>query len=601
MIQLAIDHYSAGRFAQAEGVLRRVVAKNPRDAEALGLLGVMLSHQGQLPQALYFYERAIALAPDQPSVRVNYANTLWRLKRTDECIAEFQKAIELRETAHEAHIGLAAALSTRCDYEGAIRHARRSVEIAPTETAARLNLASTLGSAGLVAESNAVAAEGLQIDPSNENLIANRLMGLHYDPAMTPEMIAAEHRRLGERLAGLVHEERFTLRTTPDPERRLRVGYLSPDIRAHVVAVFLESLLRAHDRKNFEIIGVHVGVPDKVTERLLPMFDGFLQVHATTDRELLALLRKERIDILVDLAGHTEGSRSPMLTARAAPVQATYMGYPNTTGLPNVDYRIVDALTDPPGTGPASADALCTEKLVRLDRCFLCYTPPTDAPAVRGVPSATSGHVTFASFNAAPKINAELLGLWAEILRRVPGSRMIIKNRPLSSPMLAERIRAVFRAAGIAEDRIELIAWTATSAEHLATYGRVDIALDSLPYQGTTTTCEALYMGVPVVTMAGAAHVTRVGVSLLSAVGEPSLIAASREQYVDVAVALANDAARLRELRAGLRERVLKSPLCDETGLSRAIESAYRTMWRDFCTSHAAGATPVAGAVGSTR
>jgi predicted O-linked N-acetylglucosamine transferase (SPINDLY family) len=285
------------------------------------------------------------------------------------------------------------------------------------------------------------------------------------------------------------------------------------------------------------------------------------------------MIAADNIDVLVDLAGHTAGHRLGIFAHRPAPVQVSYLGYPATTGLSRIQYRLTDALADPPGT----TEAQHTERLVRLPASFLCYAPPAgeQAPPVNEPPSLASGQVTFGSFNDASKVSDRVLALWARVLTAVPGSRLVLKNKGLADQSVRQRIRDLMRAHGVEGDRLELLAFKPDLTTHLACYQAVDIGLDTFPYNGTTTTCEALWMGVPVITLAGEAHVGRVGTSLLSGVGLGQLCADSEEAYLATVTALAGDAGRLRELRAGMRERLRRSPLLDAAAFTRALEQTF--------------------------
>ncbi|MFN0012549.1 MAG: tetratricopeptide repeat protein [Phycisphaerales bacterium] len=590
MIQTAIDHLLGHRPQQAEAVLRRLVARNPRDAEALGFLGLALCHQARFEQAEFSMKRALALAPNQPSLHINYANLLWSLRRLDDSVAHYHTALGLRPDSVEAHIGLAAVLAAQCEYDGAIEHARRGVALGAADSGARLNLASALSGAGFIAESLRTAEESLAANPNHQDQIPNYLMTLNYDHRLSPQEVFERHRTIAPRIATCRSAPAFFFRGTLNPNRKLRVAYFSPDIRGHVVAIFLEGLLRGHDRDRFHLMGFHTGLADARTVELATLFDAFNQMESLDPVDITAAIRAQDPDILVELAGHSDGGRLFPLAARCAPVQVEYCGYPNTTGVPNVDYRLVDEWTDP----APDADALSTETLVRLPRCFLCYRPPADLPGVGEAAFVRNGHITFGSFNAAPKVNEHVLSLWAKIMQRVPGSHLVLKNRPLTSATVRERVLSVLEAGGVGRERVELVSWTAGPADHLATYNRVDIALDTLPYNGTTTTCEALLMGVPVVAMAGNSHVSRVGVSLLTAVGCPELIATDTRGYMDLAVTLAGQPERLRAYRATLRSQMLASPLCDAGSLAAAVEDRYRWMWARACD----GAGPPARAEG---
>jgi len=328
-----------------------------------------------------------------------------------------------------------------------------------------------------------------------------------------------------------------------------------------------------------------VARPDATTERLRGLSDGWVDVRGLDDTALAARIRDDGIDILVDLGGHTGGNRLLVFAREPAPVQVSYLGYPATTGLEAIGYRLTDARADPPGV----ADDFHGEALIRLNRCFLCYGTPDDAPEV--APRPADGPITFGSFNHLPKVTPEVVATWCRILDRVAGARLILKAKGLASAVTRDRVRALFADHGIAPERVETIAWLPAPGDHLALYGRVDIALDSFPYNGTTTTCEALWMGVPVVTLAGDRHAGRVGASLLATVGRDDLITATRDDYVARAVALAADADGRAAARRDLRERVRRSPLGDAAGLATEIEAAYRAMWRRWCNATAVAAT----------
>jgi predicted O-linked N-acetylglucosamine transferase (SPINDLY family) len=356
--------------------------------------------------------------------------------------------------------------------------------------------------------------------------------------------------------------------------RPLRVGIMSPDFRQHSVAFFTEPLLRHIDRTRFELRAYSsTAEPDATTARLKPLFSAWIDAAAMGDALLAKRIRDDRVDVLIDLAGLTHGGRPGVLAVRPAPLSITYCGYPNSTGLTRVDARVVDSITDPPGS-----DASATESLLRIDPCFLCYQGDPAVPIFDTLASDRAGHVTFASFNVLSKINDATLRLWAAVLRATPNARLLIKSRGLDNASTRERFTSLLAQHGIA-DRTELLPQTKTLAEHLATYGRVDVALDTFPYHGTTTTCEALWMGVPVVTLTGQTHASRVGASLLHAVGLDDLVCASESGFAGTAAALAAHIVRRLDLRRSLRPRMLASPLCDAPGFAarfwNAVQAAY--------------------------
>jgi predicted O-linked N-acetylglucosamine transferase (SPINDLY family) len=355
---------------------------------------------------------------------------------------------------------------------------------------------------------------------------------------------------------------------------------MSPDFRQHSVSFFLEPLLAAHDPAAVQVFCyADVAQPDAVTQRLMSYVHHWRDVAGCRDDDLCRVLAADRIDILVDLAGHTKGNRLAVFAQRSAPVQVTAIGYPATTGLAAMDYRLCDAVTDP----PPEADAWSVETLVRLDAGLHCYRPPANAPAVGPLPAQAAGYITFGAFNKLAKISRDTVALWAEVLKAVPTSRLLVKTKPLAEAETRARLERAFADAGIAPARLELRGWEAQDRAHLDLYNHVDIALDTTPYNGTTTTCEALWMGVPVLTLAGRGHAARVGASLLSQVGLTDWIADNADAFVARARTATADTSALASLRKDLRATVAASPLCDGAVYARAVEGAYRAMWRKAC------------------
>ncbi len=366
-------------------------------------------------------------------------------------------------------------------------------------------------------------------------------------------------------------------RETP---RRLKVGYVSPDLCQHSVAYFVEPLLRAHNRQAVEVYCyADVTRPDPVTARLKGYADHWLTTVGQLDGDLAERIRVDGIDILVDLAGYTSGNRLGVFARKPAPIQVTWLGYPNTTGLDTIDYRIVDAVTDPIG----EADAWASETLLRLEGGFLCYSPMGDWPPPTFPPCLASDRITFGSFNNPAKLSDSTLDMWAKLLDRLPRAGLLLKGKPFGD----ETTRALFQSRlaerGVDLARVELAPWQSIEVMHLELYGRVAVALDSFPYNGATTTCEALWMGVPVVTLLGNRHAGRVGASLLTQIGLTDWIARSAEEYLDIATMLAEDPAKLKDLRQALRPRLLRSPLCDAHAFACKLEAAYRNMWKRWC------------------
>jgi protein O-GlcNAc transferase len=574
LVNLGNALYNLGRLDEAAAAHESALTANPRHADAQVGLGLVRAAQGRFAAAIEHYHEALRLNPRLRPALVALGRTLKTLGQHDAAAAAFRQAIALQHDDGAAWNGLGITLLAEGAVSEAIGCFERVPRGSPQALAALTNLARALAMQGRYEEAIAGLREAIRRDPQPEVAWTSLLFALSYAPGIEPAEVFAEHVAWGRTRARTTAPLRHDI--PAESGRPLRVGYVSPDFREHSVRYFIEPILAHHDPAAVEVFCyANVALPDAVTARIQQTCRHWRNIYGMHDAPAAEMIRRDGIDILVDLAGYTADSRLLLFTYRPAPVQVSYLGYPNTTGLPQIDYRITDELADPPGQ-----EAFHTEALVRLPHGFLCYQPPADAPAVAPPPVLRTGHVTFGSFNAPHKVNQTVLDLWAEILRATPGSRLVLKNKAMRDAPTRERYLARLAAGGISADRIELIGWVDASADHLALYHRLDIALDTFPYCGTTTTCEALWMGVPVVTLVGQRHIERVGLSLLVRAGLPEFAAADRDAYVRLAVALARDADRLARLRSGLRERLRRSPLCDAEGFTRSLEAAYRKMWQ---------------------
>jgi len=419
------------------------------------------------------------------------------------------------------------------------------------------------------------------IQPDYADAYSNLLYGLSYPADVDEAEIYREHHEWARRFETPVRPDR-TPSPAPVGRRRLRVGYVSGDFRRHSVAYFFEPLLMHHDREAFEVFCYsNVRDPDQVTGRIRAQSEHWRPIASLDDDAAAAMIRADGIDILVDLAGHTEHNRLLLFARRPAPLQLSWLGYPNITGLSAIDHRIVDAVTDPPDAAlEPLTDSIPREQLHRLHRCFLCYRPFEDAPEPAPPPMVADGAVTFGSFNNLTKVNAEVVRVWSLALDRIPGSRLLLKTGQLADARTREQVLAEFARHGIDGSRLQLIGRIPDLTAHLDCYSRVDIALDTFPYNGTTTTCEALWMGVPVVTLSGSAHRARVSASLLRHAGLPELCAESEPAFLDLVETLASDVDALAALRQGLRRRLAASPVCDAADFTSAMEQAYSTLWQ---------------------
>jgi predicted O-linked N-acetylglucosamine transferase (SPINDLY family) len=570
----------AGQLNEAIASYRQAIRLAPGSAEPHYNLGHALERSGQAEDAIASYRQAIRLKPDLIQAYNNLGNAWHDLGRLDEAIASFRTAIRLKPDYVETYYNLGNALHDGGGLDEAIACFGKAIGLKPDSAEAHSNLGRALRSAGQLDEAIAAYREAIRFKPDLASAHSNLICALQYHPGCDADAINEELRRWNQ-----VHAQplrKFILPHTNDrnPDRRLRIGYVSADFREHSVSWFLLPLIREHDHGAFEIFCYSdVLHCDAVTDRLRACVDGWQNIVRWTDERVAEKVREDKIDILVDLAGHTAGNRLRVFALKPAPVQVSYLGYSGTTGLPEMDYRLTDSLADPPG----KTESFHTEKLVRLPVCNWCFGEPDEAPPVGPLPAESNGSICFGTFNNFGKASPAIMDLWAAILIAAPLSRLIIKSRGLGEQSIRERIHQNFASRGVPADRLEIRGHEPNVVSHLNTYNRMDIALDTFPYHGTTTTCEALWMGVPVVTLAGSTHISRVGVSLLSSVGLPELIAQSAEEYLSIATGLAKDLPRLAELRRTLRQRMRASPLMDGRRFARDIEAAYRQMWRNWC------------------
>ncbi len=560
-----------GLVEQALACFQQAIALKADFAEAYEGLGSTLRAKGQLTDAIDAYRVAIRLNPHFAQACNNLGVVLKDAGRSAEAIAAYQQALALDPELAEAHNNLGIVLKEQGLLEQAISHLRRALALRPGYAEACNNLGLALEIQGRVEEAVAAYRQALVFDPRLSRAHSNVLFALNYLPKHDPRKIFEEHLCWAKTYAEKLHPigEAANNRTPG----RLRIGYVSPDFRTHPVAYFVEAVLARHDAEQFEVTGYSdVTAPDAVTARLRGLTHRWRDIHGLTDEQVGALVRQDGIDILVDLAGHTERNRLLLFARRPAPVQASWIGYFNTTGLAAMDYFISDATGSPPGQ-----EKLFAEKLIRLPHSRFCYRPPDYAPEVAAPPSMANGRITFGSFNNLAKLNDDVVALWAEILAALPSSRLLLKSLALGDHNTRERYLTLFASHGIQPERISLSGHS-PHAEMLAEYGKIDIALDPFPFTGGLTTCEALWMGVPVVTLAGETLVARQSASLLSNLGKSEWIAESPQRYIEIALSLADAPAKLLELRRSLRTRMAASPVCDADAFTRGLEAAYRQM-----------------------
>ncbi len=574
------------RIAQArleQGATNAAIPPHPPTAsntniEHLFTAGQRLLQKRNWVAARTEFLKLLRLAPDHLPSLLSMGRVCQEMEEHDESVRYLQHALHYQPASTEALIALGNALRELTRLPEAATCYHRALELNEDLAEARHNLGAIFMMQGMAREAEGMFRRVLRQDPKNLYTRSCLLYDLNYSDN-DPRLVYREHLEWDHRQGISQTQRRFPMLTV-EPGRHLRVGYVSPDLRAHPVAFFMQPLLACHDPDVVEVVCYSdVTKPDKITAYLRTLAKDWRSVHGVPDEKLANRIKRDRIDILVDLAGHTAHHRLGVFARKPAPIQVTYLGYPNTTGLAVMDYRFTDAWADPPGW----TEHLHSERLVRLPDGFLCFRP-AEGIAVSPPPSLHSGYVTFGSFNNMGKITEEVIALWCDLLHAVPGSHLMLKYKALHDKAIRTRVHGLFAKHGIEAQRVELTGWLDKMRDHLGSYARVDIGLDTFPYNGTTTTCEALWLGVPVVTLAGKVHAGRVGVSLLSQVGLTELIADSPQEYVELAVRLAGDPARLSALRANLRDRMANSSLCNGPRFARHVEAAYRSMWREWCT-----------------
>ena len=613
LLDMAVDHHRAGRLAEAERVYRDILARypgfpevyynlglalhglgrlgdaeealsaaleaRPLYAEALTALGNLLQARDRPEAAVELYRRALEIRPDAAEIHNNLGNALKSMNRLEEALRHLDEATRLKPSFADAFYNYGNALTALGRAGEAVARYRRALAIKPLYPAAFNNLGSALKEQGRLKEAADSYRRALEIAPGFVDPQHNLLFSLIYRDDLAPAEIYRAHREWAMATVDSLAAAAPAFTLSKDPERRLRVGYVSPDFHEHPVATFLEPLLAAHHRDRIEsFCYVDSLQEDARSTRLKNHAGHWRMIRGLSSAAAAELVRQDGIDILVDLAGHTARNRLAVFACRAAPVQIAWLGYPCTTGMAALDYRLTDAIADPPG-----AEDLHSETLLRLPRGFLCYGPPADAPDPGPLPAQGRGAVTFGSFNNFSKLSPATIRLWSALLKAVPASSLILKAKQASDQETVDRLREDFAAQGVARERLRFLTVRASHADHLATYQRIDIALDPFPYNGTTTSCEALWMGVPVVTLRGQAHAGRVGASLLARLGRDDLVAEDEAGYLAIARALAADLPRLSALRSSLRPRV-RDGLCNAKRFAREVEQAYRAVWTKWCS-----------------
>jgi predicted O-linked N-acetylglucosamine transferase (SPINDLY family) len=493
----------------------------------------------------------------------------------------FQKALSIDPEFAEAHNNVGIIFLHFDYFKEAKAHFEKALSLNPKSAETHHNIGRFYLKQGKLDQSIQSLRKAISLAPESASIFSNLIFILNYTTAMTQEDIYMESIAFDRQYSGGMVYDRLDYANEKNKDRKLRIGYISPDFRDHSVAYFFEPVLKNHNRKQFDVFcyDANAKKQDQVTRRLQDESDLWVAIPRWKSERVAERVKADRIDILIDLAGHSANNSLLVFARKPAPVQVTWLGYPNTTGLRAMDYRITDKVADPVG----EADNLYSEHLSRLEHGFLCYQPDPSALDIASPPCMTEKYVTFGSFNNLSKITPEVVKVWATILTMVKESRLILKSPQLVDPEVQDIYRQMFAKQNIASDRIELFKMLPDKRDHFSLYNRVDIGLDPFPYNGTTTTCEALWMGVPVVTLRGNRHSGRVGASIIHGVGLDELVTGSIPAYIDLACSLAQDKQRLSGLRKNLRGQMQNSKLMDANLFVDSLESTFRQMWVNWC------------------
>jgi predicted O-linked N-acetylglucosamine transferase (SPINDLY family) len=609
---LGCIYNALNKLDDAGACYRKALAIKPDYADALNNLGNTLKAQGKLDEAITYYHKALAIKPDDTAAFTNLGITFKEQGNFDEAIACYRKALAIKpdDTAALNSLGIVfkdqnkldeaaacyhKALAIKPDYADALNNLgnihkeqgtldeavtcyQRALAIKPDDAMTNHNLGNTLKDMGRLDEAITCYQKALMIKPDFAEAHNNKLLAAHYATLHSPADLFVEHLKFAEQFEAPLKPSWRPHPNSRDPEKRLKVGYVSPDFRHHAVAYFVEPVLAHHDKSRVEVFCYYNHTRhDSFTDRLMATADHWVPCKDLSDDRLAERIRADGIDILVDLTGHTGENRLLVFARKPAPVQVTYLGYISTTGLSAMDYRLTHIDSDPSGN-----EAHYSETLYRLPGdLWWCYRPMLGMPGVTTSPVISNGFVTFGSTNYFAKLSPETIATWADILRALPDVRLIVAGVPQGSAQqsLYER----FSAHGV-EPRRLTVHGRLSLRQFWELHHQIDIILDPFPYNGGTTTCDALWLGVPAVALTGQTFVSRMGYALLKNIGLPELAADSRQDYVKIAVNLAGNLERLKTLRAGMRERLAASPLRDEAGFTRNLEAAYREMWRKWCT-----------------
>lgn len=579
LMQAAYAYHQKGDMVNAEKYYQQVLGMDPKHPDANQYLALIAHEFGHHDAAIKLLGTSISADPKNPQRHYILGGILDKKELNEKAIKSYQKAIKLKPDFIEALNNLGLVFKKSNQYQDAIQCFKKALYAQKNSPTIWANLANVYKESGQMDLAVEALEKAIDIDPSLTAVYSNLLLALNYNTNTSPDSLFQKHQQW-ETAYFIRHSKKtYDFTDRQEPKEKLKIGYISPDLHNHSVAYFVEPLLKEHDKNNFEVFAYYNNTKyDAYSKRLESYVDHWQSVIDLSDEQLADKIFEDKIDILVDLAGHSAKNRLGVFARKPAPVQVTWLGYPNTTGLSTIDYRVTDAIADPSG----EADKLNSETLIRLKDGFLCYQGNESFPLPDQIPYDKNGFITFGSFNNYVKVTPEVISIWSEILKAVPGSKLIIKSNQLSDKTTNQHCKSLFKKYGIESNRLTLLGFLPNPNDHMGYYRHVDIGLDPFPYNGTTTTFEALWMGVPSITLSGNCHASRVGESILSRIDLQSYIAYDVESYVALAQAKANALDELRALRATLRAKMQSSVLCDEKHFRQALENAFQSMWERY-------------------
>lgn len=572
MIKEAMQYQQHGEFDKAKNIYAKVLETEPGHADALHLYGLACHQQGDHKTAVNYIRQAIELEPNQPVLRNNLGDALRKAGDLEVAAEQFNHALKLKPDYPGAHQNLGAVYLDSGHHRAALFHAWEAVRLEPKRAEAWFNLGLIQLDHVLLEESVESFRSALAIRPKYPAAVTGLLYTLNLLPGADPGMIAEEHLKVATVMYGTAQPDAARPESSMIHQgTRIRIGFVSGEFCAHAVNYFFEPILKHHNIAQFDTYCYSdVEKSDAVTQRLRRYAQHWQDIVGWPDAAVCERIKSDRINILVDLAGHTKYSRLGVFALKPAPYQISYLGYPGTTGLESMDYRIVDETT-----APGEEEPLGTEALLRMQHGFACFHPPAHAPSVQPAPLLRKGHVTLGCLHKLEKVSRAVIEVWAAILRRNPDTRLLVARDELDG-WHQQRIQNLFSEHGIQSDRLDLIHFNDPEKSFLQLFSEIDVLLDTFPWSGHTMACMALWMGVPVVSLYGNRHAGRMVASVLNIIGLNDLVAHDVESYIRRAGELCNDPRYLIELRAGLRERLESSPIRDEEGFTRKFEAACR-------------------------